>query len=55
MLIKCWYDVEILIITFVAFVKMYIDGGSLKTFKSFAWDTKLSQSDQKIKNLTPEN
>ena len=36
----------------MVFEKMYIEGGGLKTFKCFTWDTKLSLSKQKIKILT---
>ena len=36
----------------MVFVKMYIEGGDLKTLRCFTWDTKLLQLDQKITILT---
>ena len=57
---KCYYDVEVLIFTYLkrknrsnkrVLKKKYIDGG-LKTFDCFMWDTKLPLYKQKIKILT---
>ena len=58
---KCYYDVEVLIFTYFKrknrsnkrfLKKKYIEGGGLKTFDCFMWDTKLSLYKHKIKILT---
>ena len=58
---NCYYDVEVLIFTYLkrknrsnkrVLKKKYIEGGGLKTFDCFMWDTKLPLYKQKIKILT---